>query len=189
MSEQSRLRAHTYLLFLALSALLAVPTFAKAPRARQAKEPQVIDGTIDHFDDGDTYWLKRKDGSKVKLREWVEDAPEIAHNSKEVDQPGGQEALKYCTNKWKGKHVTAIVKGKSYDRLVVQTTADGETRAIGLDLVSAGLAQVYPLSTPRPPQAYKDAEVAAQEKKLGVFKDGAPVAPWDWRKQQRDKPK
>ncbi len=168
---------------LAVALLASISTGAKV---RPARHSVVITGTIDHFIDGDTYWLTRNDGSKVKLREWIEDAPEVAHNKSETDQPGGQEALKYASEHWTGKHVSATVKGKSYDRLVVQTVADGETQAVGLVMVASGNAQVYPQSTPRPPQAYKDAEAAAVLNKRGIYKDTpSPVAPWVWRKQSR----
>ncbi len=69
---------------------------------------------------------------------------------------------------------------------MVQSIPKGEDKAIGLTMVSVGLAQVYPKTTPKPPQSYKDAEDAAKQKKLGVWKSDNPIAPWDWRKKVRE---
>jgi endonuclease YncB( thermonuclease family) len=139
--------------------------------------------------DGDTlYRIKTDDGRTIKVREWTADAPEIAHSKSEVDQPGGREALDYVSAHWKGKKITVTVKGHSYDRIVGQTVAQGETRALGLDLVAHGYAQVYPKTTPKPTHDYLDAQDDAKKKRLGIWKsDTPPVAPWDWRAQQREK--
>lgn len=163
-----------------LALLLALTLAAPAIAAEQLK------GVILSFPDGDTYRLKCEDGRVIRVREWVADAPEVAHSKKQTDQPGAREALEYATKNWQAREVTVTVKGKSYDRIVGETTRPAMARTLGLDLVAAGFAWVYPQSRPRPPKEYAVAENKAKEKRLGIWnaKD-KPLPPWEWRKKQR----
>jgi endonuclease YncB( thermonuclease family) len=50
--------------------------------------------------------------------------------------------------------------------VVAQTVADGETKAVGLVLVSLGYAEVYPETRPKPSKDYLDAETKARAETL-----------------------
>lgn len=138
--------------------------------------------TITRFSDADTLFVER-DGKETKVRLWLADAPEIAHNKKQTDQPGARDALEYAST-WIGEKVTVKPRGLSYGRQVAEVTKKDAT-SLGLDLVSRGHAQVD--RRYRPPKPYLDAESQAHEKKRGLWKESKPIAPWEWRKKIREK--
>ncbi len=168
-----------------VAALVALsPLSAKVRPVKKAQQTE--SGVITKAADGDTVFVKPEHGPEVKVRLHYADAPEVAHNTNEQDQPGGREALDYVKANWEGKHVTYTQHGVSYGRPIVDVVDKDTGKNLALDLVQLGLAEVDPRF--HPPQAFKDAQAAALEKRLGVFKDTTtPVAPWDWRKQSRAK--
>lgn len=169
--------------FLAAVLALSVSTDAQA---RRVKAPTIESGVITSCSDADSFRLKREDGSVVKVRLHFADAPEVAHNKKESDQPGGREALDWVRQNWEGKTVTVTVRGHSYDRIVGDVVAKDTGANLGLDLVRVGLAVVDPRY--RPPKEFREAEAAAKLNHLGIFKNTqTPVTPWDWRKKQRER--
>jgi endonuclease YncB( thermonuclease family) len=139
--------------------------------------------------DADTVVVERADHSQVKVRLAFVDAPEISHRPREVDQPGGQEALSYVKDNWLGKEVTVTVKGESYGRTVATiATNEEKPKSMGLDLVAKGLAMVDERYSRN--AALLDAQKKAQEQKLGIWKSGTQVeAPWDFRKRARTRGK
>lgn len=178
-------------LFLALTCLVASPTFASRRSARSEraahKPPVTFTGTISWDDDGgklkpdgDTFWIK-SGAHDEKVRLHLADCPERAHNSKETDQPGGLEALAYAKAHWESKVVTATVRGDSYGRKVCDI-ADADGKSLAMDLVSSGNAWVDPRYPSKDLQA---AEVKAQAAHKGLWKAEKPIAPWDWRKKVR----
>ncbi len=165
-------------------ACLLVALLAVSPLTAKVRSVRAFEATISRAADGDTIFLKRTDGSEIKCRLHYADAPELAHNSKETDEPGGREALAYVQKTWQGKHVTATQHGVSYGRPIVDVVETSTGKNLGLDLVSVGLAQVDPRF--HPPKAFLDAQSAAEEKRVGIWHDTpSPVPPWTWRKQRR----
>ncbi len=170
--------------FLAVALLAPISAGAKVRQVRAKAAP--FSATISRAADGDTIFLKKSDGSEVKCRLHYADAPEVAHSPKETDQPGGHEALEFVQKHWQGKAVTATQHGVSYGRPIVDVVETVTGKNLGLDLVQMGLAQVDPRF--HPPQAFKDAQAAAEEKRIGIWHDTvSPVPPWTWRKQSRNK--
>lgn len=174
----------TRLLFVA-AALLAFafsPTTDAKP-LRAARISHDFAGTITKVSDGDTYIVRRSDGSEVKVRLHFADCPEIAHKDGEVDQPNGREALQAATNLLLDKQVTVHQSGLSYGRIV------GDVMVGPVDvatiLVSSGNAWVDPRYKPR--AALVEAQADAKAKHAGLWSDPAPVPPWEWRKNIRDK--
>lgn len=143
--------------------------------------PKTFDGTVDRIDDGDTYWIELKAGVEVKVRLHYADSPEVAHNSKEQDQPGGKDAAAFATKTLKGKTVHVVTHGESYGRPIADITIDGKSFAA--QLISAGWAWVDPRF--HPPKSLIDAQDDANKNKRGLWKDEKPVAPWDWRHKVR----
>jgi endonuclease YncB( thermonuclease family) len=80
--------------------------------------------------------------------------------------------------------VTVTPKGESYGRVVAEiATNEEKPKALGLELVSRGLAEVdqrYSKS-----KLLLNAESQAKKEKLGLWQSASPIHPWDWRKQQR----
>lgn len=144
------------------------------------------DGTIARFSDGDTFVVERADGAQVKVRLHYADAPELAHNKRQRDQPGGREALAFAQKKWQGKTVTVTPKGESYGRIVADVEVKDTGEDCALALVSAGWASCDPRY--HPPQPLRDAEARAVAHKLGAFAaKEKPTPPWEWRKTLREK--
>lgn len=70
-----------------------------------------------------------------------------------------------------------------------KVTVDGVD--LGLALIQQGYAwhfKKYQRTQPKPDRAvYSEAEDAAREKRIGLWRDADPVPPWDWRKTNRAK--
>ncbi len=121
--------------------------------------------------DGDT--LRAIDASKVehKIRLHGIDAPEIG-------QPFGNVSRDRLTALIKGKAVEVHVEDRDrYGRTVGRLEIDG--RDINRQMVADGLAWHYTRYS-------DDARLAAAEREAraarrGLWRDAAPVAPWDWR--------
>lgn len=151
----------------------------------QAIGASAFTGVITKCSDGDTAIIERADHSQVKVRLFAVDAPEVKHRPREVDQPGGQEALSYVKENWLGKEVVVSPKGESYGRIVAEVVDAKTEKSMGLDLVSRGHAEVdtrYSKS-----KLLLAAESKAKEEKLGIWKNESPIHPWDWRKRVRGK--
>ena len=169
-------RATYWLLMLASVAVPPSPALTAAP-------PASFSGELVRAADGDTFFVKRSDGSEVKVRLHNADAAEIAHNRREVDQPGGRDALAYVQKNWQGKTVTVDPKGESYGRIVADVTETASKKSLALDLVSAGLAAVD--QRYGKPAALLAAEAEAKKEKRGIWKEDKVIPPWDWRAQHR----
>lgn len=78
-------------------------------------------------------------------------------------------------------------KRDRYGRIVGRVLRDG--RDAGLAQIEAGLAWHYVRYAAEQPYAERDAyagaERAARTARRGLWRDAAPLAPWDWRAQRR----
>ncbi len=132
---------------------------------------QKVEGIISKIIDGDSFELI-SNGQKFQARLNGIDCPEY-------DQPIGQEATNFVT-KYLNKNIEYVSFGlDEYKRVLVDIFIDGV--AINSLLVVNGLAWHYK-------QYSSDQELANKEnhakaKKIGVWSQENPIAPWDWRKQ------
>lgn len=131
--------------------------------------------------DGDTLLF-----GMIKYRAWGVDAPES-------DQPYGQESRECLSEAAHAAAFTLEDKGSSYDRRVVrisriQSRGDGTVQLedIALELLRNGCAWHEWHYAPNASN-YAVAEGEARARKVGLWAQDNPVAPWDWRKQQRGK--
>lgn len=146
--------------------------------------PAYYPAVIVRVSDGDTFVCERGDNSRVKVRLFAVDAPEVRHRLRDKDQPGGQEALKYVKENWQGKEVTVTPKGESYGRIVAEVVDAKTEKSMGLDLVSRGHAEVDQRFSKS--KLLLDAESKAKAEGIGLWSSKTtPIHPWDWRKQQR----
>jgi endonuclease YncB( thermonuclease family) len=179
-----------------LSALaaLAPPSYAQAPPSLE-KKIAPFTGTISRVLDGDTYIVKRADGTEQKIRLHYGDAPEIAHNSKEKDQPHARDAMAYVKNTWQGHKVKVTPRGTSYDRIVADVDLDhaewdkpNHSAPCVDSLVINIVADGYAMLDPRfhPPDILLDNEQLAKLNKKGIWADPTkpPTPPWEWRKKK-----
>ena len=100
----------------------------------------------------------------------------------ERGQPFGNNATEFVKARCIGKQVTVLVTGSDkYKRDLGYVLANGNVNA---DLVAAGLAWVY--------RDYSDdaelirAELNARTNEQGLWRDVRRVAPWDWRKLNKE---
>lgn len=130
--------------------------------------------------DGDTIHIVNFTGQRTSIRLYGIDCPEL-------DQIRGQAAKQYVTNVVARKKVTFKKMGKdSYNRLV------GLVYVNDLCLNEALLKDGFAWLTPgycRAPfcKQWKRHEKNARQKKLGLWADPSPVAPWVHRHKQYKK--
>lgn len=141
------------------------------------KTPITFEGKITAVKDGDTFKVFA-DGKETTIRLAHIDAPE-------KKQPFSNNAKHLASGLCFGKTVKIVSDGTidRYKRLVAEVYVG--TKCINQELVRQGLAwhyKKYSKST-----LYANLETKAQEKKVGLWIDKKPTAPWEWRKLKRKK--
>lgn len=125
--------------------------------------------------DGDTFKATLVNKAVMDCRIWGIDAPEL-------DQAWGKVAKSALIELIHNKQVEITIKGKSYNRQVVQITVNG--RDIGLELIKMGLAWHSDKHASEMTE-YQQAQEEAQKEKRGLWGDRKPVAPWEWRENRK----
>ena len=119
----------------------------------------------------------RLDDSKTqyKIRLDAIDAPELG-------QPFGQASKKALSEKVFGKDVVVIAKTRDkYGRTVGHVLIDG--RDVNLEMLEEGMAWHYKHYDYN--ARLSRAEEEAHAAKKGLWADGDPVPPWEWRKEHQ----
>lgn len=154
-----------------------------------------FNGDVRAVVDGDTLHVRDRSGRIRLVRLAFVDAPEH-------DQPWGREARDHLTRLALGAPVTVTWRERDrYDRYVgVAWVSAPDQPCVGrpdcprnLDLghaqLAVGLAWWYRAYAARQdPQAqgqYAYAEAEAHRRRIGLWRDPAPVPPWDWRRRYR----
>ncbi|OKL40556.1 SNase-like nuclease [Pontibacter flavimaris] len=125
--------------------------------------------------DGDTIVLLRN-GEEVTVRLYGVDTPE-------KNQAYGQRAKQYTSDLVFGKNVRLLINNKDRYGRTVGTIILPDGRSLNEELIRNGYAWHY--------KAYSkdlnlaNAEVDARRFKRGLWQDPNPIAPWDFRKNQR----
>lgn len=152
--------------------LLAAPAFA-APPATETR----LTLKVTSVHDGDTFTGVNESNEQVKVRLDAVDAPELS-------QPYGQASRKALGGKIFGKVVTVITKKHDrYGRTIGHVLID--KRDVNLELLEDGAVWHY--------EAYdhnkrlREAEASARAGKKGLWHDANPIAPWDWRKTEKER--
>jgi endonuclease YncB( thermonuclease family) len=171
--------------------LFALVAFAIALSCTaQARNQQSLDVKVVGITDGDTLKVVDARGQQHRIRLSGIDAPE-------KKQPFGEKSR---------QSLAALAFGKpariewsqtdKYGRLLAKVLvaspgcASPCTTRIDVNLaqLNAGMAWYYRYFERQQPQAdrltYSAAEAQARERKLGLWSQPRPVAPWDWRQRQ-----
>jgi len=151
----------------------------------------LLEGRVVRIADGDTLTVLTYSQSQVKVRLAGIDAPERA-------QPFGERSKQNLARLVAGKPVEIRWhKRDRYGRLVGQVwvvSPDArcqgagcpKTLDAGLAQVTVGLAWHYKKyageQSEQDRERYSFAEVEARARRAGLWREGDPVAPWDWRK-------
>lgn len=154
-------------LFLLLITFVFLATPALSVQSITGKVVRVLDGdTIDVLDD-------RNEKHRIRFAEI--DCPERK-------QPFGRKAQQFVTDRAAQKEVVVQVTTKDrYGRLIGHVILpNGEN--LNRMLVENGFAWWYErYSKDKSLQAL---EQSARDKKLGLWRDKNPIAPWEWRKKK-----
>jgi micrococcal nuclease len=158
--------------YVLLALLFASPTFA-APPATETR----LTLKVTSVHDGDTFTGINEANEQVKVRLDAVDAPELS-------QPYGQASRKALGDKIFGKVVTVITKKHDrYGRTIGHVLID--KRDVNLELLEVGAVWHY--SAYDRNKRLREAEALARAAKEGLWKDPNPMAPWDWRKTERER--
>lgn len=143
--------------------------------------------------DGDTITVRNQDGATHKIRMHAVDAPEL-------NQAGGEQSKRWLTEQLLNKDVKIVVNNTDrYKRQVAkvvlpadgceQRLCDGETD-INLKAIQAGHAWWYRefarSQSSEDRVLYEQAEDQARNARKGLWQQTAPLAPWQWRTEQRN---
>lgn len=149
--------------------------------------------TVTRVADGDTITVRNRDGATHKIRMHAVDAPEL-------NQAGGEQSKRWLTEQVLNKDVKIVVNNTDrYKRQVAkvvlpiegcqQRLCDGETD-INLKAVQAGHAWWYRefarSQSSEDRVLYEQAEDQARIARKGLWQQTAPLAPWQWRTEQRN---
>lgn len=149
--------------------------------------------TVIRVADGDTITVRNRDGANHKIRMHAVDAPEL-------NQAGGEQSKRWLTDQLMNKQVKIVVNNTDrYKRQVAkvvlpvenceQRLCDGETD-VNLKAIEAGHAWWYKeyarSQSSEDRLLYEAAEDQARNSRKGLWQQTAPLAPWQWRTEQRN---
>jgi len=139
-----------------------------------------VEGQVTRIIDGDSILVT--DSKSVEYEVQLEgiDAPELK-------QDFGKESTEGLTKLLKGKTVRLTWKSiDNFDRLLAQVY-DGE-KHINMEMIKSGMA--WHFKRYNKDEKLAKAETEAKEAKMGLWATESPVAPWDYRKENKapDKP-
>lgn len=138
---------------------------------------QKITAKVVGVKDGDTFVVLHEKKEIVVRLEHI-DAPE-------KNQPFGSRAKQFASDFCFGKTVVVIGNGKKdrNGRWIGEIFYNNQN--LNKELVRNGLAWHYKRYSKS--ANYADLETSARKKKVGLWRDKDPVAPWNWRKSKRKK--
>jgi endonuclease YncB( thermonuclease family) len=166
---------------------------ALAPKSAAAKvrrpsylQNQTVRARVLNVHDGDSITVMTADGRKLKVRLIGIDTPEIG-------QPYASEsrdALRRMVAAAGNRVELVYQKTDRYKRTLALVIAND--RYLNYELIRGGWAWYYSqyrkdleAVEPGAPVTFAEAEKYARSHSLGLWRDPAPKAPWDWRKEKR----
>jgi micrococcal nuclease len=148
-------------------------------KQRQSKRfvqvPTQFSGKVAGVSDGDTLTVLYGQ-MPVRIRLYGVDAPEKA-------QAFGQQSRNFTSQSTFGKTATIYSKGNDRYGRVLRRVFIGKT-CINTELVRNGMAWWYRQYSPKEAKL-RDLEVQARARRVGLWRDAQPVAPWDFRRARR----
>jgi micrococcal nuclease len=153
------------LAFLLVLTVFTLPIFASD---QTNPHPRSIHVTIVKVSDGDTVQGETPEGTKLKIRLYGIDAPEIAHG-KIPGQPMGKESLIALRQKVLNKNVKIDLLDVDRHRRIVAMLWMGN-RNINLEMVKEGYAEAYREYLKDPyRQSFVEAEKEARAARKGIW--------------------
>ena len=138
-------------------------------------QAEIIRGQVIKVADGDTLTLLGDSNKKIRIRLAGIDTPERK-------QPFGNSAKKILAKLVFQKKILIETQTKDrYGRTVGVIFLDNQN--INNELVRQGMAWVYKKYTDN--ETLYELENKAKTKRIGLWADENPIAPWDWRRGKR----
>lgn len=159
---------------LSFALLLLLSFLASDVLARSA-----FSGRVVHVADGDTLTVLAPGNQQVKVRLYGVDCPE-------KKQAFGRQALNFTIERVAGRPVAVdMLDTDQYGRTVgLVRSEDGGI--LNQELLTNGLAWHYGRSCKASfCRQWKKDELRARQARKGLWRDGAPVEPWIWRKTHK----
>jgi micrococcal nuclease len=152
---------------------------------------RTVEGTVTQVTDGDTLKVETAEGTKLTVRLYGIDAPEVERINRRTGliskqgQSYGKSSYEVLEAKVLRRKVKVdILDIDRYKRMVGIIYLDG--RDINLEMVRGGWAWAYREYLDRPyASVYIEAEKEARDKGSGLWKERNPQPPWEFRKQLR----
>ncbi|HPI00307.1 MAG TPA: thermonuclease family protein [Chitinophagaceae bacterium] len=136
-----------------------------------------LKGKVVGITDGDTFKLLTADNKQIKVRLYGIDCPE-------KKQDFGQVAKQFLSDQIFGKQVEVENKNiDRYGRTIGMVFTDNHIN-VNEALLKVGLAWHYSDYDKNHP-AWGSLEKQAREKKIGLWSQPNPIAPWNYRRQKR----
>ena len=133
-------------------------------------------GRVIRIADGDTITMLCE-GKSVKVRIFGVDSPERA-------QPYGMDAREFTYGQVYGEYVELEIKDKDKYGRTVGIIRYGDGKVLNEELLKAGFGWHYKKYSDD--AEYARMEIEARENHRGLWQDPDPMAPWDYRHQQRN---
>ena len=173
-------------------------TGPNAGQTPERKSSQALSGSfylaqVTKVADGDTITVRNRDGATHKIRMHAIDSPELK-------QAGGEQARNWLIEQVMNRDVKIVVNNTDrYQRQVAkvvlpiagceQRLCEGE-EDVNLQAIAAGHAwwyREYARSQSSDDRVlYEAAEDRARNARIGLWRQTAPLAPWQWRTEQRN---
>jgi endonuclease YncB( thermonuclease family) len=134
-------------------------------------------GRVVSVHDGDTITIQAENATRVRVRLYGIDAPELR-------QEHGHDAQLAMSSMVAGRQVEARPMARDrYGRTVALVRA-GNATSVNEEMVRQGWAWVY-LRYCREPfcPAWTDIEAVARDTRAGLWSSPFPLAPWSWRRK------
>ena len=142
-----------------------------------------LEGVVVKITDGDTVTVLDSSKTQFKVRLAGIDAPE-SH------QAFGQRSRQFLASiVFQKRVVVEWDKRDRFERIVGKVQVDGND--VNVRLIQVGLAWHYKQYAKEQSLGdaalYAEAETDAREKRVGLWVDPSPVAPWEWRREKKRK--
>ena len=156
------------LLLMAATFLSHSESFAKSRKSAELR----LQGVVQACHDGDTCRVSVTGASARTFQKSIAKVRFAGVDTPELKQPYGKDAQRFTEGLLRGKMVSLVCKGKSYDRITCEVYLDG--RNINLEIVQAGWGYDLPKYSKG---LYKEAEATARAQKIGIWKSSNLTSP------------
>jgi endonuclease YncB( thermonuclease family) len=169
-----------------LAKLAAVLLLAAATTPVAARSPSPVEGVALVVQDGDSFTMRADDGRRLRIRVSGIDAPER-------HQPYADVSRRHLGDLLRDQRLRIDpIKQDVFDRTVATVRVLDDERPpvdAGLSQIEAGLAWHFARYRADQPasdfERYARAERGARERRAGLWRDGSPEPPWEFRARAR----